>query len=474
MRLSKSELTQIKNQLATNSSFRTELCSANHQWFFATYFSDYIKYPSPNFHSDLFEITENDEFLSVVVAFRGSAKSTIMALSYPIWAMIGAQKRKHIILISRTKELAGKILQNIRRELENNKLLIQDYGPFIEDSDSWNSERIHIKKYDTSITSLSVNSSKRGLREGSTRPDLIICDDVQDMDSVKTKESRDKTYNWYVNEIVPLGDLGTKMVIIGNLLHDDSLVSKLKEDIENGNRTGLYREYPLMNTEGMSLWPEKYTPEEIEKLQLKVGDVRAFQIEYMLRILPKQGQPIYQEWIQYYDELPPGNPDYVFSGVDLAISQKTSADYTAIVTFYVYGGNQDWTAYVLPNPINKRMTFPEAQDTIIETGMNYLGNHQLIIEANGYQGAMIQTIEARGITCLPFTSTIDKYTKIKLTSAAIKQGLIKFPRKGCKDLITQMVGFGVEKHDDIVDAFSIGALPLITQLNEDPPKISFI
>lgn len=474
MKLRKSDLSQIKNQLATNSGFRTELCSSNHQWFFATYFSDYIKYPSPDFHSDLFEITENDEFLSVVVAFRGSAKSTIMSLSYPIWACIGNPKKKHIVLISRTRELAGRILQNIRRELENNELLIQDYGPFTENAESWNAERIHIKKYNTSIISVSVNSSTRGLREGHVRPDLIICDDIQDMDSVKTTESRDKTYNWYVNEIVPLGDIGTKMVIIGNLLHEDSLVSRLKEDINNKDRIGLYREYPLMDSEGISLWPEKYSTVEIEKLKRKVGDIRAFQIEYMLKIIPKEGQAIHKEWIQYYDELPLGSPDYVFSGVDLAVSQKTSADCTAIVTFYVYGGLQDWTAYVLPNPINRRMTFPEAQDAIIETGMNYLGNHKLIIEANGYQGAMIQSLEARGITCESYTSNSDKYTKIKHTSAAIKQGLIKFPRKGCKDLINQMVGFGAEKHDDLVDAFAIGALPLIKQLNESPPKLSFI
>jgi hypothetical protein len=27
-----------------------------------------------------------------------------------------------------------------------------------------------------------------------------------------------------------------------------------------------------------------------------------------------------------------------------------------------------------------------------------------------------------------------------------------FPRHGCEDLINQLLGFGVEKHDDLVDA----------------------
>jgi hypothetical protein len=34
----------------------------------------------------------------------------------------------------------------------------------------------------------------------------------------------------------------------------------------------------------------------------------------------------------------------------------------------------------------------------------------------------------------------------------IKNGVVKFPRKGCEQLITQLVGLGIEKHDDLCDA----------------------
>jgi phage terminase large subunit-like protein len=30
--------------------------------------------------------------------------------------------------------------------------------------------------------------------------------------------------------------------------------------------------------------------------------------------------------------------------------------------------------------------------------------------------------------------------------------VVKFPRKGAEQLITQLLGFGIEKHDDAVDA----------------------
>ena len=37
----------------------------------------------------------------------------------------------------------------------------------------------------------------------------------------------------------------------------------------------------------------------------------------------------------------------------------------------------------------------------------------------------------------------------------IRSGRVFFPREGCEALIKQLVYFGVEKHDDLVDAFTI-------------------
>lgn len=475
-KLTKQEIEDIKNNIATDVIFRKSICEFSHKWFFTTYFSEYIKYPSPDFHDDLFLITEDaEEFLSVIVAFRGSAKSTIMALSNPIWAMIGSPQKKHIVIISRTKELARKILQNIKSELETNRLLINDFGPFITNTDSWNSEELHINKYKTTITSLSVSSNKRGLRDGSNRPDLIICDDIQDMDSVKTKENRDRIYDWYVNEIVPLGDLDTKIIIIGNLLHEDSLVSRLKRSIREGKRTGIYREYPLMDENGLSLWPEKFSLEEIRKLQMKLADDRAFAIEYLLKILPRHGQIINRKWLHYYSDLPDIPPDRVFTGVDLAVSQKNSGDCTSIVTIYLYGYFENWVAYVLPTPINARLRFPEATDAISRAiTTNYLDRHYLAIESNGYQLSMIQQLENKGVVCKGFPSVVDKYVRLNNISAHIKKGTILFPDEGAEDLITQIIGLGVEKHDDLVDAFSLCVNYLLEVINEPPPQIYFI
>jgi hypothetical protein len=49
----------------------------------------------------------------------------------------------------------------------------------------------------------------------------------------------------------------------------------------------------------------------------------------------------------------------------------------------------------------------------------------------------------------------DKRARLALTSHAVQSGQVLFPRQGAEDLINQLVNFGIEKHDDLADAFSL-------------------
>lgn len=46
----------------------------------------------------------------------------------------------------------------------------------------------------------------------------------------------------------------------------------------------------------------------------------------------------------------------------------------------------------------------------------------------------------------------DKRARLRVAARHIKNGAVKFPRTGCEQLLTQLLGFGIEKHDDAVDA----------------------
>ncbi len=476
--LTEKELEQIKNK----RTVRRMLAKSSHFWFFSIYLGHYIKYPFAPFHSEMFALTENDDTrLAVLVAFRGSGKSTLITLSYPIWAIIGSQQKKFILILGQTQAQAKLHLANIKRELESNDLLKADIGPFEEISDEWGSNSIVISKYGARITVASTEQSIRGLRHGQHRPDLVICDDVEDLNSVKTREGRDKTFQWLVGEVLPIGDQDTKIVIVGNLLHEDSLLMRLKKGIENEKLNGKYFAYPLLDGNNTIAWPSKFQSlADVEKLRTTIGTDSAWYREYLLRIISDADRLVHPEWIQYYDEIPSeesGDFHYTATGIDLAISKRESADYTSMVSAKVFGYNDKLKIYILPHPINERLSFPETYERARELSKNLGDGHytKLFIEEVGYQTALIQdlsnnNIPAEGVK----VSGQDKRSRLALITHLIKQGKVLFPKGNqAEELIMQLTGFGIEKHDDLADAFSLLLLKVL-ELDQGEPSVFIV
>lgn len=454
----------IEKQIAKDMGTRMGLASKSLYWFFVIYLPQYIKHPTAVFQMEMFNTAQDKTIKSVVItAFRGSGKSTIMSTTYPIWAMVTGQK-KFIIILSQNQTQSKRILAIIRHELESNRQLISDFGPFRQVSDEWSQHSLLVNKYGTRIACMSSEEAIRGTRHLQHRPDLIICDDVEDINSTRTKEARDKTFNWLTGEVIPSGDTDTKIVIIGNKLHEDGLMMRLKDAIEAGFEAK-YMEYPLLDENRDCLWLEKYpNSDAIDKLKSSVPSETSWLREYLLKIVPEDDAVIQREWIKYYDECPDDlELRYIATGIDLAISEKATADYTAMVSGGNYGYEDKQKIYILPHPINKRMEFPKTIIKAMELSKE-LGNGQatkLFIEEVGYQGAVIQELVRRGYPAEGVKPNgQDKRARLSFTAPLIKNGTVLFPRKGCEELIGQLVGFGSEKHDDLADAFAILVLEL--------------
>lgn len=438
----------------------------SHLIFFYIYFAHYVQHPIAEFQNEIFRLTEDASIpLVCIVAFRGSGKSTLITLSYALWATLGVQQKKFVLIVCGTQGQAKNHMSNLKKEVESNKLLTKDLGPFHEENDEWARSSIVFSNTGARIMVASVEQSIRGVRHRQNRPDLIILDDVEDSGSTKTLEGRDKTFNWYTQEIVPLGDSRTRIIIVGNLLDDDSLVMRLKKRIDAEELDGIYRWFPLIDENGDCLWSEKFdSGEKIESLRRSLASDMAWQREYLLKIIGDEYQIVSPEWIVYYDFLPEVTSllelTIVITGVDLAISQAKTADFTAMVTVNVYRDrNGNAKIYVLPNPINKRMTFYETISTarnIRDIHMSY--NHVFVVENTGFQAAAIEALKKERIHAIPFIPRGDKSERLALAAAAIQRGQVLFPRKGTELLLTQLTRFGRELHDDLADSFTMAVL----------------
>ena len=476
-------LRKLLQLMLRDRKVRRSVAKDHHDLFFHCYFNHYVKFRTAPFQKEMFRMTENAELSTIAItAFRGSAKSTIMNLSYTLWAILGAPQKKFILLVGLTQAQARQHLKNIKEELENNDLLRGDLGPFREEEDEWRNSCLVVSNYGAKIMAVSIDQAVRGLRHGPHRPDLTICDDIEDLTSVKTKEGRDRTYQWVKGELIPAGDTRTRIVFIGNLLHEDCLLKRLEQEIGDGVLKGVYREFPLINAEGKCLWPGKYpTEQSIQEEKSRIGSEAAWYREYLLRILSDTERVIHPEWIRYYDDMPVEHStadgvskvrlEKIATGVDLAISKNDTADYTAMVTARLYFIDQKLTIYILPNPINQRMTSLETLECAKNLA-NTTGDKEktvLFIEDVGYQSSLVELLKEEGYEAeaVPVKGQ-DKRGRLALASHAVQSGQVLFPRKGAEILIDQLVNFGIERYDDLADAFS---MLVIKALEEKFPSI---
>ncbi|MFA5050841.1 MAG: hypothetical protein WC499_01875 [Patescibacteria group bacterium] len=269
-----------------NKKVRQSLAFKHPLWFSLFYLRHHFTYPLAPFHLEMFHLIKHQEYeFIVMMAFRGSGKSTIMNMSNVLWSILGKPQKKFVIIISKTQEQAKNHFANIKSELENNKELKEDFGPFKESQDAWNRLSLELEYHGAKIISATRDQSIRGLRYRQFRPDLIILDEAEDTDLTADNNIDGKAFlQKFQDEIIPLGSNNTRIVVLGNLISKDSFMMRLKEIIEKNKNNGIFRAYPLLDDNYENLWPDKFSDIEIiEKIRAKLSN-QTWAREYLLRL----------------------------------------------------------------------------------------------------------------------------------------------------------------------------------------------
>lgn len=472
---SKEEIEVVLEAIKNDKVVRVNTARKSHFWFFHYYFRHYLKYELGFFQKEMLSLVQQlTPKLKVFTGFRGCSKSTILTTSFPLFAIMGELNIKHVLILSQTQPKAQMHFQNIKRELETNAALKEDLGPFREEKTRWGADSLIISNFNAMISIGSIESSIRGIRFNENRPQLILLDDVEDLASIKSKEATDKVWNWFTSEVIPCGDKDTTYVVVGNMLSNNSLVGRLKKGILENTTDGLYREYPIIKN-GQPLWPGKYrTLEEVEEERRKVTNEISWQREFMLKIVSEEDQVIKPEWLKYYDTFPQDDPAlpyrYSLVGVDMAMSQKATADFTAMIGFSVYGSKENLRVYVHANPVNERLTF-QAMKTKAEMLSQSLGRGSLakiLVEDVGIQSVLPQELVADNFPAEGCKIQGDKRERLSIAAFLVEQGKVFFPNQGAEKLIEQLLGFGDADHDDLCDAFSMVLVEIIKKESGHP------
>lgn len=447
--------------------------------FCLVYLSHYLDREPASFHPELLiTLGDHDEKMVEIIGFRGSAKSTFGSLALPLWAALEYPDFYNFIIpIADTGTQASLNIANIKEELENNPLIKQDYGEIkgkfvadwtLESEEEWQAKNMLLSN-GVRILARSRGQKVRGLRHKQFRPKLVVVDDPEDLEWVRTKENRDKTERWLRGEVIPAIDETTgRLIVIGNQLHTDALMARLKRD-----KTFKQLNYPLVKN-GKIMWLAKYPDQKALDAQRDKVGLNAYQREYLLKVIPEEGADVHEDWIKYYDKIPPEIESGLNgTGIDLAISKKETADYTSMVsgTSFIKDGMPK--IFIKPNPINARLSFHETIETTKAMAItNPFGI--FFVEDVQYQRAAIEEMERALLPVIAMRAGTDKRARLRAIAVYIQNGTIVFPRKGCEDLLIQLLGFGVEEHDDLVDAFVYLVLGLVQQGMQNPEVVGLI
>jgi predicted phage terminase large subunit-like protein len=442
--------------------------------------------PSDFFDEMLAALGDHDIKRLEEIGFRGCAKSTAASLGLVLWAALEYPNLyPFIIMLADTRGQASINAATVQYELRNNDLILRDYGhlkykrvddprpePTLESDEDWQAMNCVLDN-GVRILSRSRGQKVRGLKHRQHRPSLVVADDVEGLDWVRTQENRDKSDRWFRGDVLPSVDEHGRVVVIGNWLHTDGLMARLKN-------TGLFKvlEFSLLREgDGTDIerctWKAKYpTQEAIDRKRDELGDI-GFRREMLLQVVPEEGQDVLPEDIHWYEEPPFDDGNYLAHGVDLAISTKESADYTAVVS-----GEVTWPAgkleiYIQPHPVIRHMSFHDTMDALDNVRHSTPMSSEFFVEAVAYQQAAIEELERRAFAVTPMHPIKDKRARLRVAARYIKNGTVKFPRKGCEQLLTQLFGFGAERHDDAVDALVYLILGVAGD-GVEAPKVAYV
>jgi predicted phage terminase large subunit-like protein len=184
-------------------------------------------------------------------------------------------------------------------------------------------------------------------------------------------------------------------------------------------------------------------PNEVDAAQRELPSI-VFDQEYLAQFVDMTGAIIKREWLRH--DTPPDKLDTITLGVDLAISTKDTADYTAIVAM----GRANDRTYIL-DAHRTRAGFHDVVQAIQNAAHQWQPNI-IAIETVQYQAAVVQELLRR--TPLPVKAVRpdkDKVTRFLPLQARYEQGLI-WHAPNLKEYENELLSFPAGSHDDMVDA----------------------
>lgn len=297
--------------------------------FVGDYFTKRTQFAIPKFHKEIYSALKNHTRIALA-APRSFAKTTVTDVFYASYlATLNLPRRNNIAIFSASQGLAVEQLKKIKYEFDNNKDLIEIYTYFWGrkphgSTNTWRDDEIEFSN------GVVIQARGAGGQTRGKRPNVVICDDLETTDGVRSSDQRKYLDEWFRKDIMGLLEPDGQLIIIGTILHYASLLKSLITEMKHyGWHTNIYKAYyDGIQEAGHELWKEKWSHEDLQKRKLEQGSTY-FSSEYMNEPVDDATAPIKTEHIRYWTELPEKYSMVI--AVDPAYSDDMKADYKTAV-----------------------------------------------------------------------------------------------------------------------------------------------
>lgn len=175
-------------------------------------------------HGDMIEALEAKTTRKLIVMPRGTFKSSISSVAYPIWCLI-RDPNTRILLDSEVYTNSKNFLREIRTHLQS-ELFISLFGNW--KSDTWNESELTVAPRTRPLKEASITCSGVGAVKVGQHYNIIIADDLNSQNNSLTPEGCEKIITHYRMGLAILEPGGT-YVVVGTRYNQNDLIGHIIE-----------------------------------------------------------------------------------------------------------------------------------------------------------------------------------------------------------------------------------------------------
>ena len=331
--------------------------------------------------------------------------------------------------------------------------------PKLRGAKPWAAEAFTVRR-DAHSIGPSVAAFGGGAGRTGTRADLLVCDDVGDVRSIRSRAERDRVSDYFTNNLMNLLEPDGRFWGLCTPWHGDDLNARLKKN----PAYALFRR--AVGPDFESVWPEKWPRERLLSRLEEIGSA-SFARGYRLVPVSDDETPIRAAWVRFWSE--PAECDTVVLSVDPAVSSKPNADRSALV---VLGRCSTAIAAVGVRVLACAARRASAPDLVhLIDALDREWNPALILFETNAAFLGIKELLARharfGAKLKGVTQSADKGARVAAFSVAVENGAFRLKGDaggvdaGQRELFEEMTTFPFGEHDDLLDAAATGTAFLL-------------